>query len=108
MKRPRPIRMLTAILTGANAIALSIIPVLQSFGTIEWTGQQVGLVEAMIGTLTTAGIGVIAAWQGNGGLTKLQSALNINPTEGRVTPVADPRDDGLAPLVPIANDSYED
>lgn len=92
MKRPRPIRVAIAIVAGANAIALSVIPVLQSFDIIMWSAQQVGLVEALVGTLTTAIGGVIAAITG----------------EKQVTPVLDPMGNEGTPLVPIAGDGLED
>lgn len=109
-KRPRPVRVMVAVIAGANMLALAVIPVLIGFEAIDWTPTQIGLVQTLIGTATVVIGGIIAAFQGSptNPLTRVQSALHISPTEFRVTPTSDPRDSGMTPLVPTADDWVDD
>lgn len=92
MKRPRPLRIAAAAVAFVSGVVLGVIPVLQGFDVIDWSAQQVGLVQTFVGTV-------------GGGLTALFAAIW---SERRVTPTGDPRDDDLVPFVPIANDGHED
>jgi hypothetical protein len=62
-----------------------------AFEVINWTGDQVGAYTTFVGVLVAA-----AAMFFNAEVAK------------QVTPVASPRDNGMVPLVPIANDGFED
>ncbi len=108
-QRPRPIRVATAVLTGVVTLALAVIPMLQLFGVITWTAEQTGAVQFAIGAFSTGVAGVILAFSTESAvLSRLQKMVGVDPVEGRVTPGSDPMTDAGTPLVPTADDGYED
>lgn len=92
LKQPTPVRAAFYIYGGIVALVISVFPVLQIFGVITWTGDQLGAVVAFLTvSINTVGAVISSIW-----------------AENRVTPVESPRDNNLTPLVPIASDGYED
>ena len=79
------------IVSGISLLIGAGLPGLQLFGFVDWTADQMAFVAGFNATA----LGVIAY------------VLGLN-TEAKVTPVDSPRDNALVPLVPIANDGFED
>ena len=91
MKTEQPVRLAARIL-GALSVLLGGLPaLLLEFEVIAWTASQV----AAYGTFLGISIGALALLFG------VQVAKAVTPT-------ANPRDDDLVPLAPIADDGYED
>ena len=90
-RRPQPVNWASRI-TAAVAILAGLVPTVgRAFEWLSWNATQV---DAYI----------LAA---NGILAAVAIILGLDATR-KVTPVADPRDDGLAPLVPVADDYLDD
>jgi len=87
----RPVVNASRWVAGLAAILGSLPTFLLAFGAIAWTAEQI----AAYGTF----LGVVV------GSVSLILGLSA---EGKVTPVETPRDNALVPLVPIADDGYED
>jgi hypothetical protein len=90
-KRPRPVRRASQIIGGIVVILNGVPGLFLAFELIDWNAVQIGAYSTFVGVLA-AGISI---------------ALGLR-AEKAVTPVADPRDDLLVPLVPIANDGLDD
>jgi len=91
-QQPKPVRAAFLWFSGLSAIIIGAIPVLQIFGAISWTADQIAAATGFIGFATATVGGTIASIY----------------AENRVTPVSNPRDNSLVPLVPIADDGFED
>lgn len=81
-----PQRVSAAISTAITSLALSVIPMLQSFDVIDWTGEQTAQVSFFVGVAGAAIGGLLAA---------------IRYGEKRTTPVSNPKTDSGEQLVPI-------
>ena len=91
MNQQRPAVSASRIL-GALSLLAGVVPIGGSaFLGWDWSPDQLEAYTAIVGTAISA----------------VALAFGIR-VEKEVTPVANPRDDGLVPLVPIANDAYED
>lgn len=90
-KQPRPVVNASRLL-GALSLVLGVVPVAGSaFFGWEWSADQVEAYTVVVGTFISA----------------IALAFGVR-VEREVTPTSNPRDDGLAPLVPTANDGFED
>jgi hypothetical protein len=84
--------MMAANISSAILFVLGSMPALfLAFGWIDWSAEQVAQYGVFLGVIAIA----------------LSRVLGVR-VEAKVTPVANPRDDALVPLVPIANDGFED
>lgn len=92
VKQPQPVRRAFLWFSSVVTLVVAVFPVLQIFGVINWTGDQMAAVTGFLGLAVSTIGGTIASIY----------------SENRVTPVAAPRDNSLVPLVPIANDGLED
>jgi len=87
----RPVVNAGRILGALSAVA-GAVPILGSaFGWFTWNVEQLEAYTIAVGTVVGA----------------LALAFGVR-VEKEVTPVGDPRDNDLVPLVPIADDGYED
>lgn len=90
--RPQPVNW-GARITAATALLVNgTPPLLLEFGLVDWSASQTAAFQGWAGGVLVAALSVI---------------LGVRATQ-KVTPVEDPRDDALVPLVPIANDAFED
>lgn len=90
--RPQPVNW-GARITGAAALVLNgTPPLLLEFEVIDWTAAQMATFQGWAGGVLVAAVSVL---------------LGVNATR-KVTPTSDPRDDGMAPLVPTADDWIDD
>lgn len=91
MTQQRPVVTASRLL-GSVSMILGVLPIAGSaFFGWDWNGDQLEAYTAISATVVSA----------------IALALGVR-VEKTVTPTASPRDDGLVPLVPIANDSFED
>lgn len=79
------------IVSGLSLLIGAGLPGLLLFGVVDWNAEQM----AFISGFNATALGIIAY------------VLGLN-AEAKVTPVDSARDNGLVPLVPIANDGFED
>jgi hypothetical protein len=91
-KQPQPVRKAFLWFSAVVTLVIAVFPVLQMFEVIQWSGDQIAAVTAFLGLATTTIAGTIASIY----------------SENRVTPVESPRDNSLTPLVPVANDGFND
>lgn len=91
-RRPQPVNW-AARITGAAALLLNgTPPLLIEFEWIEWTVNQLAAWEAFVGGVLVAALSILSGQRAS----------------REVTPVSDPKDNSLVPLVPIADDVLED
>lgn len=91
-KRPQPVNWASRIIAAASVLINGTPPLLLEFGLIDWTAPQVAQFQGWVGGVALASIAIL---------------LGLNTTK-KVTPVTDPRDNALVPLVPIADDGIDD
>ncbi|KKK52650.1 hypothetical protein LCGC14_3102780 [marine sediment metagenome] len=89
--RPRPVVNASRIIAGVAAVLGSLPTFLLSFGFISWTAEMI----AAYGTF----LGVVIA--------SISLVFGLR-TEKEVTPGSDPMTNEGTPLVPIADDGFED
>lgn len=90
--RPQPVNWAGRITAALALLMNGTPPLLLEFGVIDWSASQMAAFQGWAGGVLVAAVAIILG----------QRAAD------QVTPVSDPRDDALVPLVPIANDGFED
>ena len=91
MNNQRPVVSASRIL-GALSLVAGVVPIGGSaFLGWDWNPDQLEAYTAVVGTVISA----------------IALALGVR-VEKEVTPTINPKDDALVPLVPIADDVYED
>jgi hypothetical protein len=85
-------------IAGIATIAGALPTFLLAFEVIAWSAEQIAAYTTFIGVVTAA----VALVLGH------QDVQTAEMVETQVTPVASPRDNGLVPFVPIADDFLND
>lgn len=91
-KRPQPVNWGARIIAASSLLLNGTPPLLLEFEVIDWTASQVATFQGWAGGVALAAIAIIIGQE----------------SARRVTPTSDPRDDGMAPLVPTADDWIDD